>query len=692
MVPQLKKIMPPQEYVAGRLKYFVENWKIITSDKSVLETVQGYHIPLISKPHQWRKRITKTRSIEQKTLLSQAIVDLVAIGAVKQTMNQDDQFLSTLFIIKQSNKVRPIFNLKALNNYVQTEKFKLESLDLVKTMLKPDDYLMKLDLKNAYYSVPIAEDHKKYLRFQFQEVTYEYQCLPFGLSSAPRAFTKLLKPVIAILRSSGIRVVIYLDDLLILHHNPAELRKIFQLVTTLLTNLGFIINLEKCSPSPTQAIVFLGASLDSKKMTIAVPHDKLHSLQTECRDIQKRQGCSMVELSALLGRMNQTARIGIWKAPLYYRALQRLYIAALHKNGRFTRSKHFQIPLTQQASKELEWWSSNQLTQHNQMTLTLPPFDMIISTDASKRGWGASFMEQKTGGQWTKQEARAHINVLELKAAYLAIQAVVKNTSSHPRHIQLLMDNTTAVAYINKRGGTRSPSLASLALEIWTFCLSHQTWVTARHVAGVTNIEADFASRNFNNRTEWTLDKKVFRKITKRFYAPEVDLFASRINNQLPLYVARYPDPGSIATDAFLQNWNQWTVFIHAPIVLLPKILQKIRQDQATGLVIAPTWSGQPWYPTLLELLVDFPAPLPITEGTISLPFDPQAIHPMWKTLRLAVWPLSGLVYKQQAFHQKCVRSCWPLGEQAHRRDMKHLGSCGLAGAFNGINVHFQHL
>ena len=80
-------------------------------------------------------------------------------------------------------------------------------------------------------------------------------------------------------------------------------------------------------------------------------------------------------------------------------------------------------------------------------------------------------------------------------------------------------------------------------------------------------------------------------------------------------------------------------------------------KDQATGLVITPTWPGQPWYLALLEMLVDFPTPLPKTKKTIFLPFDPTAIHPTWKTLHLAVRPLLGLVYKQQAFHQRCVES-----------------------------------
>ena len=138
----------------------------------------------------------------------------------------------------QNNKLRPVINLISLNNCVQLEKFKLEGLDMVRTLLRPGNYLMKLDLKDAYFRVPIYEPDKKYLRFQFQNITYEFQYLPFGLSTAPRAFTKLLKPVIAILRSSGIRIVTYLDDILVMHQNHQEMIKIFHMLTGLLEIWG----------------------------------------------------------------------------------------------------------------------------------------------------------------------------------------------------------------------------------------------------------------------------------------------------------------------------------------------------------------------------------------------------------------------------------------------------------------------
>ena len=165
--------------------------------------------------------------------------------------------------------------------------------------------------------------------------------------------------------------------------------------------------------------------------------------------------------------------------------------------------------------------------------------------------------------------------------------------------MKLLIDNMTAVAYIDKKGGTRSPQLATLAVELWTYCLSRQIWVTAKHLPGLMNSEADHASRNFNTHTEWKLNPEIFQRITTRYYTPEVDLFASRLNHQLPLYVRRYPDPGAIAIDAFLQDWSLWTVFIHPPIVLIPRILLQMKHDKATGLLIAPNWQGQPWFSDL---------------------------------------------------------------------------------------------
>ena len=294
------------------------------------------------------------------------------------------------------------------------------------------------------------------------------------------------------------------------------------------------------------------------------------------------------------------------------------------------------------------------------------------------------------------EDAQWHINVSELRAATLALKALLQSQEAqHPplKHIHLRIDNTTAVAYINRGGSRRSSALPAQALELWAVALTAGVSLTAQHIPGIQNVVADAASRQIETRTEWTLDRKIFQSISQRFYTPEVDLFASRLNHQLPKYVSMYPDPGALAVDAFLLDWSKWTCLIHPPAVLPPRVLRKIKEDQAAAvLLIAPNWTGQPWFPDLIQMLVDSPLLLPQRQSLLFLPFQPTAYHPMWKSLHLTVWPLSGAVTKQQAFQRKLLTSCWPRGERPHISGTEAPGGHGYAGVLNGVPVPFQLL
>ena len=159
----------------------------------------------------------------------------------------------------------------------------MEGLHIVRSLLQKEDFMMKLDLKDAYYAIPIHPSHRKYLRFVYQNRVYEFQCLPFGLSSAPRAFTKSLKPVLAVLPSLGIQIVIYIDDMLPLHQQSKVLQRMFTQVLSFLEKLGFLVKIEKCSVTPSQCIVLLGAKLDSTTMTISLPQPKLSTILDTCQ-------------------------------------------------------------------------------------------------------------------------------------------------------------------------------------------------------------------------------------------------------------------------------------------------------------------------------------------------------------------------------------------------------------------------
>lgn len=126
------------------------------------------------------------------------------MNAIELCDTQTDQFCSPIFLVKKPNGTfRFILNLKKLNLFVKTEHFKLEDYRTVCKLVQKDDFLMTLDLKDAYYMINMHSDSKKYLRFYFQGNYYQFTVLPFGLCTAPLTFTKIMKPIVAYLRKQS---------------------------------------------------------------------------------------------------------------------------------------------------------------------------------------------------------------------------------------------------------------------------------------------------------------------------------------------------------------------------------------------------------------------------------------------------------------------------------------------------------
>ena len=176
--------------------------------------VRGYQIDFHTKP--WQKHIPKTSTTgESITLMQQEIDKRVQKRAIAPVQPTSVGFYSRLFFVpKKRGSFRPVIDLSHLNKFITKEHFQKENLMCLKHLLNPNDYMAKLDLKDAYLTMGVHPHSQQFLRFIWQGHTYQFRALPFGLNTAPRIFTKLLKPVVAFLSTRNIRLLIlYLEIL-----------------------------------------------------------------------------------------------------------------------------------------------------------------------------------------------------------------------------------------------------------------------------------------------------------------------------------------------------------------------------------------------------------------------------------------------------------------------------------------------
>ena len=674
-----------QRPVGGRLTHFATNWEKISNDPWVQETISGSRLEFRCIPQQGSRPGRMHLDAEKSQVLSQEVENLAAKEAIQLVADDSEGYTSPIFLVPKSDgSWRPVINLKSLNRYVITHHFKMESIRTVKGLMQRGDWLVKLDLKDAYLTVPIHSSHQKYLRFQWQGQTWEFKVLPFGLSSAPYTFSKLMKPVVSTLRKLGIRSILYLDDMLIMARSKEEARRHLATAMELLVALGFIINLKKSTLSPTQELEFLGFLLNSHNMTIALPTHKLHAVKKMARRMANQRRTTLRELASLLGMM-VAAHPAILPAPLHYRHLESAKSWALRSGNTYEAD----LEIDPNMESDLRWWLNNSC-QHNGRPLQIVQWDLTIESDASKKGWGASCQGVNTGGPWSVQERTHHINYLELLAAFLAL----KSFASNRRAISILLrlDNITAIAFLNRMGGTHSPLLSRLAVEIWNWCIERNLTIHAEHHPGIENVRADWESRHRTDSSDWKLNRDVFLQLENKLGPFSIDMFASRTNAQLLLYCSWKPDPAAVTVDGLSISWKGHHPYMFPPFVLIPRCLSKLHEEKVTATLIAPVWPNQIWFPQLLRNLIDLPILLPPTQDIVT---NPEGLtHPMAMKghLPLAAWPVSGDPTAQKDFRIELSASSGSHGEGQLSQRIPVPGDNGIAGVLDGALIHFQPL
>lgn len=624
--------LPPDDPAVpsrSRLRRRLRRWETLFGPSAWAARVvrRGLKLPFTSAPSPLKTR-REVRDPEQRTALRAAVDKMLAAGAIRPASPTPRDVESLLFAVpKRGGGWRPCLNLKPLNRFIEAPPFSLRGIAELRQTLRPGDHMVSLDLRDAYWHIPLAPAHRRFFSFWFDGRMYRFDVLPFGVSVAPYVFHHMLRPLVSWLRQAGVRICAYLDDLLILGSSAEECRRHGQLVADLLADLGFRIHPDKSELIPATTRTFLGFVVDSTAMTLRLPAPKARRIARECRALANRvrhqnHTPSVRTVARLLGRI--TAASSAVSVHRFRSAhLERARAEALRAHGTYDAP----CPLPPGALTDLRWWGRHLHHVHGR-PVRLPPPDVLVRTDASALGWGAVVIDAPTlpslrgrrlHGRLPPQLRQSVSNETELYGVGAALHALSRLAPLHHRHVRIQTDSTSALFYVNKGAG-RSVALSDLVAPLWRLALRSGMLLSAEHLPGELNVEADALSRQAPSADDWTLRPRVFSALVRRFGLPSVDAFAEPANARLPRFCSRFPLPGALPLHGLLLDYSREFAYAFPPPRLVPLLLSRLLDQRATALLVLPARPQAPWWPLVLRYM-----PARVTLNDAVIPYLPRA-------------------------------------------------------------------
>jgi hypothetical protein len=317
------------------------------------------------------------------------------------------------------------------------------------------------------------------------------------------------------------------------------------------------------------------------------------------------------------------------------------------------------------------------------MLLAEPQMQMF--SDASLEGWGGHLENWEGHGEWSDDERFLHSNALELLAVIKMVEHFKEALAGET--VLLLTDNTSVVAYVNHQGGTKSRTLLRLTQRLYLLLEELQLTLRSRHIPGRLNVLADKLSRHRQIvPTEWSLHPSILKLLWGQWDKPLIDLFATRHNKKLPLYVSPVPDREAWAVDALSLSWDNLYAYAYPPTAIVGKVLAKVEKHSCILVLIAPAWPNQAWYPKLLDLLIETPLALPVWEKLLRQP-QMYVYHRQPEIFQFHAWKISSDPTLRGDFLRSLQKGCPDHRKRHPWRSTKESGQYSRVGVINGMSI-----
>ena len=268
--------------VGGCLAAHWETREFWGADAWVVQVLRlGYRLPFVSRPRLSPVPLPLPSYSPNSVwgiALSAAVQDLRSKDAIEPA-SPDPGFYSRLFMApKVTGSWCPVIDLLCLNRFVRLSQFRMETSVSVLQSLRPGDCMVSLDLQVAYLQVPVHPDSRRFLRFCIGSKVFQFKALCSGLSSAPQVFTRVMAPVSSIMHRFGFRILRYLDDWLFLRSSFQEISRARDFLLWLCEQLGILVNHSKSTLTPSQRIICLGMTLQSRPLRAFPTHARVQKV------------------------------------------------------------------------------------------------------------------------------------------------------------------------------------------------------------------------------------------------------------------------------------------------------------------------------------------------------------------------------------------------------------------------------
>ncbi|KAA6368720.1 MAG: putative reverse transcriptase, partial [Streblomastix strix] len=576
--------------MGGQTARYLEQWETINMKDFIQQgfTLQWKDNLSINNLQRQLKimkfRGTEEEAKEYKIMLEEELKENIVIPIRKEQI----KWYNPTFMIKKANgKWRKILDAKALNKQIADFHFKMHDSNEVKQTIRPGDWGTSLDLSSAFHHLIVQTESQPYLAFEFQNNYYTYRAMPFGTKHSPIYFATAMEPIMQQIRmKTEIRIINYVDDILLLHQNKEYLKNMTQKVIETLIYFGFTMNTEKSEIEPNQTVIFLGWEWNLANATVKTKPKKrlllLHDLYNMRRWIRTGTEITVKQTAKLIGKLNYL-RLQFQEASLFLNTMDYQKAQAARLRGWNTT-----MIMNKTAIPDINWWIAKLRANTPVQLIQIPP-QMTMTTDAAPSGWGSTLEKEQemiamAHGTWNKRQAKLTSNNREIKAITQGLRSFAKTLKSlQIQSLAIRSDNSTAVFDIRKwRAST------SLIKEIKQV---HQTieklgiQIQITHLPGVKNEIADALSR-LSRAGDYKLKEKIFQQTCLQMNLnPTIDLFSQHFNNLLPRFMSTIRGHGEIAIDALNQTWKMELPWIHPPIPLLPAVLKKIREKQIEAMI-----------------------------------------------------------------------------------------------------------